>query len=386
MRVVEAPGEFGTALAGARREAAAAFGDDRVLLERYLDRPRHVEVQVFGDSHGNVVHLFERDCSVQRRHQKVIEEAPAPGLAAGVRDALLDAAVAAARAVGYVGAGTVEFLLDGDNRFYFLEMNTRLQVEHPVTEMVTGFDLVEWQLRVAAGEPLPCAQDDIAADGHAIEARLYAEDPGRGFLPSTGTVYRFRAGSSDANTRFETGLAEGGAVGPHYDPMIAKLIVRGGDRDEAIVRLRQGLGELQIAGVANNAAFLAAIAAHPAFAAGAVDTGFVARNLGALAPAPRAAPDHVLALACIDAVMRRAEAAGRAARRGRDPHSPWHRADGWWLNRAARHDFRFPRRRCRAPGDGHSHGRRLPFRDRWTGDRGGRRGARAGRVRAAYRR
>ena len=341
MRVVEAPGEFGAALAGARREAAAAFGDDRVLLERYLDRPRHVEVQVFGDSHGNVVHLFERDCSVQRRHQKVIEEAPAPGLAAGVRAALLDAAVAAARAVGYVGAGTVEFLLDGDDRFYFLEMNTRLQVEHPVTEMITGLDLVEWQLRVAAGEPLPCAKDDIAADGHAIEARLYAEDPGRGFLPSTGTVYRFRAGSSDANTRFETGLAEGGAVGPHYDPMIAKLIVRGGDRDEAIVRLRQGLGELQIAGVANNAAFLAAIAAHPAFAAGAVDTGFVARNLGALAPTPQAAPDHVLALACIDAVMRRAEAAGRAARRGRDPHSPWHRADGWRLNCAARHDFRF---------------------------------------------
>ena len=341
MRVVEQAVGFSKALAAARREAMSAFGDERVLLERYLERPRHIEVQVFGDAHGNVIHLFERDCSVQRRHQKVIEEAPAPGLAEGLRAALLEAAVAAARAVGYQGAGTVEFLVDADGEFYFLEMNTRLQVEHPVTEMITGLDLVEWQLRVAAGEALPREQGDVAAQGHAIEARIYAEDPGRGFLPSTGTLYHFSAGAERNDTRLESGVRQGDAVGPHYDPMIAKLVVWGEDRAAAVARLRQSLAALQIAGVANNLAFLAAIAAHPDFAAGALDTGFIGRHLEALTPPPPPAPDAVLALASIDAVARRAARAAESARRTRDPHSPWHRADGWRLNRAARHDFRF---------------------------------------------
>ena len=330
MRLVEAAEELDAALEGARREARGAFGDDRLLLEKYLERARHIEVQVFGDDQGNIVHLFERDCSIQRRHQKIIEEAPAHALAEDARKALTDAACAAARAVGYRGAGTVEFMVDGDGAFYFLEMNTRLQVEHPVTELITGVDLVEWQLRVACGEALPLSQDDIASRGHAIEARLYAEDPARGFLPSTGTVYRFRAG---AHTRLETGLREGDAVSPHYDPLIAKLVVRGRDRAQAVERMVGALAELQIAGPASNAAFLAAIMSHADFSRGALDTGFVERELEALVPAPAPAPDRALAIAATHCQANRAAAASSA--------SPWDRVDGWRLNLPARHDLIF---------------------------------------------
>ena len=223
MKIVERAGEFAAALASAQRESNAAFGDDRVLIERYLTSPRHIEMQVFADMHGNVVHLFERDCSVQRRHQKVLEEAPAPGMTAQRRMEMGDAAIAAAKAIGYVGAGTVEFIAEQDGTFYFMEMNTRLQVEHPVTEMITGLDLVEWQLRVAAGETLPRAQGDIAISGHAIEARIYAEDPDRGFLPSIGTLVHLVPPRTDASVRVDTGVREGDLISPHYDPMIAKL-------------------------------------------------------------------------------------------------------------------------------------------------------------------
>ncbi|MCE3285332.1 MAG: mccA, partial [Steroidobacteraceae bacterium] len=255
MRIVRDPRAFAEALGGARREAAKAFGDARVLLERFVETGRHVEIQVFADAHGNAVHLFERDCSLQRRHQKVIEEAPAPRLAEATRAAMGAAAVAAAKAVDYRGAGTVEFLYDG-REFYFLEMNTRLQVEHPVTELITGLDLVEWQLRVAAGEPLPLAQGEIASHGHAVEARLYAEDPDRGFLPSTGRLSRLRLPTRLPHVRVDAGVEEGDEVTVHYDPMIAKLIAWAPDRAQAIERLGQALEATEVEGVRTNARFL----------------------------------------------------------------------------------------------------------------------------------
>ena len=275
MRVVRRPDDFAAALEGARREAAAAFGNDRMLLERYLERPRHIEVQVFGDQAGHVVHLFERDCSVQRRHQKVIEEAPAPGLSEATRHALGAAAVRLAQAIGYTGAGTVEFLLDRNDAFYFMEMNTRLQVEHPVTEMTTGLDLVEWQLRVAAGEPLPLAQDQITRSGHAIEARIYAEDPDRGFLPSTGTLAHLRLPEPSSAVRIETGVAAGDRISLFYDPMLAKVIAWGPDRAAALRRLDTAIGGCEVVGPATNLDLLARVIGHPDFAAGAVATGFI---------------------------------------------------------------------------------------------------------------
>ncbi|HJU20706.1 MAG TPA: acetyl-CoA carboxylase biotin carboxylase subunit, partial [Stellaceae bacterium] len=268
MRVVAEPDDFAAALAAAKREAGGAFGDERMLIERYLDRPRHIEIQVFADRHGQIVHLFERDCSIQRRHQKVVEEAPAPGLAAETREAMAAAALAAARAVGYVGAGTVEFVA-AEGRFYFIEMNTRLQVEHPVTEAVTGLDLVEWQLRAAAGEPLPMTQEDIACRGHAIEVRLYAEAPERNFLPQTGRLAGLRLPQGDI-ARVDTGVREGDRVTPFYDPMIAKIAVWGEDRAAATRRLQRALAETAVLGLTTNLSFLARIASHPAFAAGAV--------------------------------------------------------------------------------------------------------------------
>ena len=247
MRIVERADDFTKQLETAQREALGAFGDSSVLLEKYLQRPRHVEVQVFADQHGQVVHLFERDCSIQRRHQKVVEEAPAPGISSGTSAAIGQAAVQAAEAISYVGAGTCEFLMDQDERFYFIEMNTRLQVEHPVTELITGTDLVEWQLRVAAGEPLPLSRDDIRLHGHAIEVRLYAEDPARGFLPQTGKLEVLKFPENDPFVRIDTGVTEGDEVSPHYDPMIAKLIVRGENRAQAVARLRSALADTQIA-------------------------------------------------------------------------------------------------------------------------------------------
>ena len=261
MRMVESAAGFDEALSGAQREAKAAFGDDRVLIEKYLTAPRHIELQVFADSHGNCVHLFERDCSLQRRHQKVVEEAPAPGLDAAQRARMGEAAVSAARAIGYRGAGTVEFIAQ-DGAFYFMEMNTRLQVEHPVTEMVTGLDLVEWQLAVAAGAPLPLSQDELRLDGHAFEARLYAEDPARGFLPAIGRLTHLRFPEAGDHLRVETGVRQGDEVSVHYDPMIAKLVVWDRDRDAALRRLAGALAETRVAGLATNLGLLLAIARH----------------------------------------------------------------------------------------------------------------------------
>jgi acetyl/propionyl-CoA carboxylase alpha subunit len=287
MRRVDDPAAFLAALAGAKREAAASFGDDRVLLETYVTRPRHIEVQVFADQHGNAVHLFERDCSLQRRHQKVIEEAPAPGMDAATRAAVTGAAVKAAQAVGYEGAGTVEFIADASeglraDRIWFMEMNTRLQVEHPVTEMVTGQDLVEWQLRVAAGEPLPLKQDQIALNGWAMEARLYAENPAKKFLPSTGKLEHFKLPEAVDGVRVDSGVEESGEVTPFYDPMIAKLIVHAPTRAAAAEKLADACAEVEVWPVKTNAGFLARCAGHPDFVAEDVDTGFIERRLDAL--------------------------------------------------------------------------------------------------------
>jgi 3-methylcrotonyl-CoA carboxylase alpha subunit len=335
MRVVERAGDLEDALAAARREAEAAFGDPQLLIEKYLTRPRHIEVQVFADSRGNCIHLFERDCSIQRRYQKVIEEAPAPGMTAERRARIGAAAVAAARAVGYVGAGTVEFIAPSDaDAFYFMEMNTRLQVEHPVTEAISGLDLVEWQLRVAEGAALPLTQDAVRMHGHAIEARLYAEDPARDFLPQPGRLEHVRF-PTGAGVRVDTGVRPGAVVPRDYDAMIAKLIAWGETRAVATQRLARALAETEIAGVRTNRALLAAIVGHPEFAAAALDTGFIARHQAALIPPAAPADARALALATLARLLderRRAQAAAAATA---DPHSPWARATGWRLNRAA---------------------------------------------------
>jgi len=331
MRVVGSLAGFDAALREARQEAAAAFGDDRVLIERYLERPHHIEVQIFADTQGNTVHLFERDCSVQRRHQKVIEEAPAPGIDPRRRAAMGQTAVAAARAVGYVGAGTVEFVTEADG-FYFLEMNTRLQVEHPVTEMVTGFDLVEWQLRVAAGEQLPVTQDAIRLAGHAIEARLYAEDPARDFAPSTGRLVAFHMPEATETVRIDTGFGAGDTVSTHYDAMLAKLIVYGDTRDAALAGLQRALADCDVVGVASNLDLLHRLVSDPQFAAGGVDTGFIARQADTLLVGQGAPPDEVLAAAALAVLTDEAETAASNAAASADPYSPWHARDQWWLN------------------------------------------------------
>jgi 3-methylcrotonyl-CoA carboxylase alpha subunit len=298
MRRVDAAADFAEALQSCRREAAASFGNDQVLIEKYIASPRHIEVQVFGDRHGNVVHLFERDCSLQRRHQKVIEEAPAPGMDAATREAICAAAVRAAQAVDYVGAGTIEFIADASeglraDRIWFMEMNTRLQVEHPVTEAITGQDLVEWQLRVAAGEPLPKRQEDLTINGWAMEARLYAEDPARGFLPSTGRLERFDLGQA---VRVDTGVAQGAVISPFYDPMIAKLIAWGQDRETARERLADAIDHAVVWPVRSNAGFMVEALDHPDFVAGTIDTGLIAREGEALMP-PTQPGDAALAAA-----------------------------------------------------------------------------------------
>ncbi len=340
MRVVRAEAELTAAIDSAKREGKASFGDDRLIVEKYLERPRHVEVQVFADRHGNTVHLFERDCSAQRRHQKILEEAPAPDLDPATRDAMGKAAVAAAEAVGYVGAGTVEFILDASGSFHFMEMNTRLQVEHPVTELITGLDLVALQLRVAAGEPLPFRQGDLRIDGHAVEVRLYAEDPARDFFPQTGPLTRLRLPAGEG-IRVDSGVEEGGAVTVHYDPMIAKVIAHGRDRREALARLAAALGRTEVVGVTTNAGFLKRLVEHPEVVAGPIDTGFVGREIEALAPAGESAPEGALAVAGLAEMLALDAAAKAAAGRGGDPHSPWARADGWRLNDTAHHDMVF---------------------------------------------
>ena len=339
MRVVEAPAGFAEALALAQGEARASFGDDRVLIERYLTRPRHIEIQVFADRHGNVVHLFERDCSIQRRHQKVVEEAPAPGMTAQRRAEMGRAACDAAAAIGYEGAGTVEFIVDAGNDFYFMEMNTRLQVEHPVTEMITGQDLVEWQLRVAAGAKLPLRQEELAIHGHAIEVRLYAEDPARDYRPSTGTLLHLRPPPESPHVRVDTGVRSGDAIGIHYDPMIAKLIVWDRDRPAAARRLRAALAEYEVAGVVTNLDLLRGIAGHPAFAGAELDTGFLDRHAPAVDRADEPPPALALAAATAHLLAARAQSAQAAAAAGGDPYSPWAAANAWRLNGAGYQDL-----------------------------------------------
>ncbi|WER46170.1 acetyl/propionyl/methylcrotonyl-CoA carboxylase subunit alpha [Cupriavidus sp. WKF15] len=349
MRVVESGDAFDAALASVKREASASFGDDKVLVEKYLTRPRHIEIQVFADTHGNCVYLFERDCSVQRRHQKVLEEAPAPGMTGERRRAMGEAAVAAAKAVGYVGAGTVEFIANQDGSFYFMEMNTRLQVEHPVTEMITGQDLVEWQLRVAAGEPLPLKQEQLRIDGHALEARIYAENPDKQFLPSTGTlrflrtppaVQFMRGGDAHgpAGVRIDAGVREGDTISPYYDPMIAKLIVWGKDRDEALARMRQALAAYHVVGLSTNVAFLQRLVKSEAFRTADLDTGLIERNEATLFPAPAPVGMEIIALATAalldrETRERRIDAA--------DQHSPWTHGGAWRLNSGATRTLRF---------------------------------------------
>lgn len=334
MRIVERSEDFEAALASCKREAINSFGDDRVLVEKYLQRPRHIEIQVFADTQGNYVYLFERDCSVQRRHQKVLEEAPAPGMTPERRQAMGEAAVNAARAVGYVGAGTVEFIANQDGSFYFMEMNTRLQVEHPVTELITGTDLVEWQLRVAAGEPLPLQQQDVHIDGHAIEARIYAENPEKGFLPSTGTLLHLRlpdaVNFAQGHVRIDAAVRQGDAITPHYDPMIAKLIVHGDDRSQALARMQQALNAIEIVGPSTNVAFLSRLIATPAFAGAELDTGLIERHHALLFPPADAVPVEMLAL-WLAKLM-----ASDTAR-----HDPWDSVQGWRLNGSYRRTLRF---------------------------------------------
>ena len=346
MRIVERPEQFDVMLASCKREAANAFGDDAVLIERYVTRPRHIEIQVFADRHGHCVHLFERDCSVQRRHQKVLEEAPAPGMTEARRLAMGEAAVAAARAVGYVGAGTVEFIAEQSGRFHFMEMNTRLQVEHPVTEMITGFDLVEWQLRVADGERLPALQNDLAIHGHAIEVRVYAENPDKGFLPAIGTLSHLALPAhvafmrnadgvrahDPAPVRIDSGVRQGDAISPHYDPMIAKLIVWGEDRAQALARLAAALADVHIVGVANNVDFLARLVENPRFASAQLDTGLIEHESARLFATEAAVANDVLALACARLVVDETAA---------ETGDPWSLARGWRLNTTYTRDIVF---------------------------------------------
>jgi 3-methylcrotonyl-CoA carboxylase alpha subunit len=335
MRKVERHADFDAALEAAQREAQSAFGDARLLVEKYVGAPRHIEMQIFADRHGNIIHLNERDCSLQRRHQKVIEESPAPGMTADLRAAIGAAAVQAAKAVGYVGAGTVEFIADGAgglkaDHFWFMEMNTRLQVEHPVTELVTGLDLVEWQFRVAAGEKLPLKQKQVPLNGHAVEARLYAEDPERSFLPSTGKLIALRLPRGEG-VRVDTGVEEGDAVTSFYDPMIGKVIAHAATREEALDRLAQALDETVVVGPRSNAGFLAALARAPGFRAGDFDTSFIDAHLAELGAVPQGLDKAAVAAAAREWLMRE-----RARVATPTPQTPWDAHDGFQLSGARR--------------------------------------------------
>ncbi|MCP4981276.1 MAG: ATP-grasp domain-containing protein, partial [Gammaproteobacteria bacterium] len=342
MRVVNQKGEFDAALTSARREALSSFGDDKVLVERYLTAPRHVEMQVFADSHGNAVHLYERDCSIQRRHQKVLEEAPAPGMTDALRQQMGEAAINCAKAIGYIGAGTVEFLLDTDGRFYFMEMNTRLQVEHPVTEMITGLDLVHWQLQVAAGSELPLQQSDIPLIGHAFEARIYAEAPERDFMPATGRIQYLAEPLVNESLRIDTGVRAGDDIGINYDPMISKLIVHGNDRKTALSKMRQALTDYQILGVQTNIGFLSSLLNVEEFSAEEFDTGFIETHYKKLFD--RKEESSALAV-CVAAMVVLPAIANDKNEHSSclDAWSPWQDKSGWRLNQAPCHRIKLNR-------------------------------------------
>ena len=331
MRAVYSEAEFDEALDAAKREAMNGFNDDIMLVEKYLLKPRHVEIQIFCDSHQNAVYLFERDCSVQRRHQKVIEEAPAPGMTEGLRKRMGEAAIKAARAINYEGAGTVEFLLDAQGEFFFMEMNTRLQVEHPVTEMISGQDLVEWQLRVAAGEPLPCSQAQLKINGHAFEARIYAEDPEHDFLPATGVLRSLQGPNENIHVRIDTGVVEGDEVSIYYDPMIAKLVVWDIDRDRALQRLTDALSRYRISGLTTNIGFLYNLATSLSFQNGDVDTGYIEEHELEIFRRRDADINYAVPLAAAAIIKRRVEQGLEAARLSTEPNSPWHLNNSWGL-------------------------------------------------------
>ncbi len=331
MRIVRNTAEFPSNLQSCQRESKTAFGRDRVLLERYVERPRHIEIQVFADRHGNTLHLHERECSAQRRYQKVIEESPSPFLTAELRQQMGAAAIQAARAIDYCNAGTVEFIVDQSGSFYFMEINTRLQVEHPVTEMVLGLDLVEWQLRVAAGEPLPLNQDQIHSSGHAIEVRLYAEDPDQGFLPGSGRIEKLRLPATNAHVRIDAGVIEGDTVSIFYDPMIAKLIVHGEDRSVALRRMTDALAEIDVLGPKSNVAFLERLLRHPTVVNGTIDTGYLDRHLDEVLATDTAIPAEVLFAAATAALLHEESNALQRAATSNDTNSPWAQADAWRL-------------------------------------------------------
>jgi 3-methylcrotonyl-CoA carboxylase alpha subunit len=354
MRIVRSSGEFAVALESCQREAAGAFGRDRVLLERYIERPRHIEIQVFGDTHGNAIHLGERECSAQRRYQKVLEESPSPFLTPELRAAMGAAAVQAAHAIDYANAGTVEFIVDQDGGFYFMEINTRLQVEHPVTEEVTGLDLVEWQLRIAAGEPVPLAQDAVVQRGHAIEVRLYAEDPDAGFLPGSGTLHTLRLPAESSRVRIDSGVIEGDAVTIFYDPMIAKLIVHDADRPRALARLREALAQCEIDGPKSNIAFLERLVRHPAVVEATIDTGYLDRHLDEFL-APSQADDALLLAAATASLLAQEAQAQASAAGGNEPGSPWGITDGWRLGHAGARRLAFADGETRIELTAHGH-------------------------------
>ena len=341
MRVVENAEEFLELLTSCQREAASSFGNQQVLIEKYLLKPRHVEMQIFADSHGNCVHLFERDCSVQRRHQKVIEEAPAPSIPINIREQLGVVAIQSAKAIGYVGAGTVEFLYTANDEFYFMEMNTRLQVEHPVTEMITSQDLVEWQLKVAAGESLPLTQQQITQNGHAFEVRIYAEDPNQDFLPATGVIKHLQFPLSSPHVRIDSGVVEGDDIGIYYDPMIAKLIVWDVDRNAALVRLENALEQCQIAGLKTNISFLSAITTNQSFKDLQIDTGFIEREHDLLFPATETIDVEGLAMLAMFLILQNEQQSLINAKQSMDPFSPWNQVNGWRLNKDNFHRFSF---------------------------------------------
>ena len=362
MRIVRSAEEFPALLESCQREAKNAFGRDRVLLERYIEHPRHIEIQVFADHHGGVIHLGERECSAQRRYQKVLEESPSPFLTPALRTAMGEAAVQAARAIGYVNAGTVEFIVAPSGEFYFMEINTRLQVEHPVTELVTGLDLVEWQLRIAAGEPLPLAQQDIRQHGHAIEVRLYAEDPDAGFLPGSGTLRTLHLPAPSRHVRIDSGVIEGDTVTIFYDPMIAKLIVWDEDRPRALARLREALAQCEIAGPKSNIDFLERLVRHPAIVGASIDTGYLDRHLDEFL-APTAIGTTLLLAAATAQLLLQEQDALSDAMRGTDPFSPWGKTDGWRLGHAGtrRLAFAYGAERLELSAHGHDGDYRIGY-------------------------